>query len=362
MDGSTYYDYEPFNDHMYEQQPTTTTTSTTSIEHKTSPKITHLICADGQSISLNNNIGYYDNSSFDANADPFTVSDDVLFRGLLSTIIYIEWQTSPEFASIRVHSDNRVLHVPLCDLQRIEDIKVSNAPPPGIIPEIPLHLRREQLDNGSIRRSIKLNDESLMKLPHLRYVCIYVSILYLYVCIYIYMYVCRKHREYLKTIDINLGPKDYNSYRVSVNSQKANDKSTESKNRNGHRMRNGNQHSHNLSKRADVPFEKSNLFKTELCENFMKRGRCTYGAKCHFAHGRHDIRNRWRIENYKTQPCCDPARAQSRLCLFGKRCNYAHPGEPLRRPMSEIYLDEEYTEKIVHDYGFKHPFPFGIYI
>ena len=26
----------------------------------------------------------------------------------------------------------------------------------------------------------------------------------------------------------------------------------------------------------------------------------------------------------------DPARKDTLLCLFGRRCNYAHPGEPLR--------------------------------
>jgi len=108
--------------------------------------------------------------------------------------------------------------------------------------------------------------------------------------------------------------------------------------------------------------EKGDLFKTELCENWVKKGHCTYGKKCHFAHGREDIRTRWRIENYKTQPCCDPARADSRLCLFGKRCNYAHPGEPLRRSYHQLYLDEEYEEEISKDFGKEVPFPFGIYI
>merc|ERR1712013_929818 len=50
------------------------------------------------------------------------------------------------------------------------------------------------------RRNPKLSDETLMKLPHLR-----------------------KHREYIRTMDyssnINLGPKDYNSFRVSVHSK-----------------------------------------------------------------------------------------------------------------------------------------------
>jgi len=107
--------------------------------------------------------------------------------------------------------------------------------------------------------------------------------------------------------------------------------------------------------------EKGDLFKTELCENWIKKGTCSYGKKCHFAHGFDDIRNRLRVENYKTQPCCDPARLDSRLCLFGKRCNYTHPGEPMRRPMSGPYLDSVYFEEVYEDYG-DEKYPFGIYI
>merc|ERR1712154_509015 len=61
-------------------------------------------------------------------------------------------------------------------------------------------------DIGStvIRRNPKLSDETLMKLPHLR-----------------------KHREYIRTIDVNMGPKDYNSFRVSVNSKNANSEDIE---------------------------------------------------------------------------------------------------------------------------------------
>merc|ERR1712244_37774 len=206
-------------------------------------------------------------------------------------------------------------------------------------------------DIGStvIRRNPKLSDETLMKLPHLR-----------------------KHREYIRTIDVNMGPKDYNSYRVSVNSKDNDDTDNNGRTANiqnlsakGNLNRNSGNLNANLNRKKNKRMsacEKGDLFKTELCENWVKKGHCTYGKKCHFAHGRDDIRTRWRIENYKTQPCCDPARADSRLCLFGKRCNYAHPGEPLRRSHHCLYLDEEYQSEISQDYGQTTPYPFGIYI
>ena len=179
---------------------------------------------------------------------------------------------------------------------------------------------------------------------------------------------------------MNLGPKDYNQFRLSKKSRKnkdnedgkdeefngnemdLNDKmdgkitkseerdnmtSKDDKNRDelkeldadfanlmldGNNVMDGNNNNNRRNgRRKRVVSEKGDLFKTELCENWVVRGNCTYGKKCHFAHGHDDLRNRLRVENYKTQPCCDPARADSRLCLFGKRCNYTHPGEALRR-------------------------------
>ncbi|ETO34866.1 hypothetical protein RFI_02221 [Reticulomyxa filosa] len=114
------------------------------------------------------------------------------------------------------------------------------------------------------------------------------------------------------------------------------------------------------TKKKGYSQEKSDLYKTELCENWVSKGRCTYGRKCHFAHGFDDMKYRTRVANYKTQPCCDPARSDSRLCLFGKRCNYAHPGEPLRCVMSDEYVDEEYFDKVKRE--FKEILPFGIYV
>ena len=34
------------------------------------------------------------------------------------------------------------------------------------------------------------------------------------------------------------------------------------------------------------------LFKTSLCKHFEQSGRCNIGAKCHFAHGKHEMRGK----------------------------------------------------------------------
>ena len=109
-------------------------------------------------------------------------------------------------------------------------------------------------------------------------------------------------------------------------------------------------------------FDKTSLFKTELCTNWMLTGSCTYGNKCHFAHGVDDLKARMRVENYKTQPCCDPAREGCRRCMYGRRCNYCHPGESIRRPHPTPYYDKDYYDALRTDFGHDNEFPFGIYV
>ena len=102
--------------------------------------------------------------------------------------------------------------------------------------------------------------------------------------------------------------------------------------------------------------------KTELCTNWILTGSCTYGIKCHFAHGKNDLKPRMRVENYKTQPCCDPAREGCRRCMYGRRCNYCHPGEAIRRPHPTPYYDSDYYNALSKDFGEDNEYPFGIYI
>merc|ERR1719384_1760397 len=97
--------------------------------------------------------------------------------------------------------------------------------------------------------------------------------------------------------------------------------------------------------------KKQSLYKTELCTNWTLTNTCTYGNKCHFAHGIDDLKPRTRLENFKTQPCCDPAREGSRRCLYGSRCNYCHPGEAIRRPVGNTYYDRDYYKDLGKDFG-----------
>ena len=66
-----------------------------------------------------------------------------------------------------------------------------------------------------------------------------------------------------------------------------------------------------------------------------------------------------RVTNYKTKPCVDPGRGKR--CLYALRCNFAHPGEALRRPMSDQYRDSLYKKYLDRDFP-NTTYPFGIYV
>ena len=51
-------------------------------------------------------------------------------------------------------------------------------------------------------------------------------------------------------------------------------------------------------KPALPPVAKSNLYKTQLCRNYMSTGKCKYGRVCQFAHGRKEL------EKYSFIVCC----------------------------------------------------------
>ena len=51
-------------------------------------------------------------------------------------------------------------------------------------------------------------------------------------------------------------------------------------------------------KPALPPVAKNNLYKTQLCRNYMSTGKCKYGRVCQFAHGRKEL------EKYSFIVCC----------------------------------------------------------
>uniref|UniRef100_F6YB59 C3H1-type domain-containing protein n=1 Tax=Ciona intestinalis TaxID=7719 RepID=F6YB59_CIOIN len=66
-------------------------------------------------------------------------------------------------------------------------------------------------------------------------------------------------------------------------------------------------------------------YKTELCRPFEENGKCKYGDKCQFAHGKHELRRMVRHPKYKTELC--RTYHTSGFCPYGPRCHFIHNQE-----------------------------------
>jgi len=65
-----------------------------------------------------------------------------------------------------------------------------------------------------------------------------------------------------------------------------------------------------------------NKFKTELCRFHIETGKCHFGERCHFAHGKDELRHVMRHPNYKTRICKNYY--QNGTCQYGVRCRFIH--------------------------------------
>ena len=65
--------------------------------------------------------------------------------------------------------------------------------------------------------------------------------------------------------------------------------------------------------------------KTKLCYHFEKHGHCDDGARCNYAHGKHELKTH---PNYKTRMC---QYYSTNSCSNGMRCHFAHSRAELRQ-------------------------------
>ncbi|KAG0173204.1 hypothetical protein DFQ28_001239 [Apophysomyces sp. BC1034] len=99
------------------------------------------------------------------------------------------------------------------------------------------------------------------------------------------------------------------------------------------------------------------LYKTRLCERFETEGDCPYGGKCTFAHGITELRERTEDTNGKSQVVVAPTFNDSnplyktklcerfmkdRFCQYGPKCHFAHGEDELKeRPVFNHRQPEE---------------------
>ncbi len=63
-------------------------------------------------------------------------------------------------------------------------------------------------------------------------------------------------------------------------------------------------------------------YKTELCKKFQSTGKCPYGYKCRFAHGKEELLSKSQGINYKKKPC--KTFNEKGYCPYGSRCSFRH--------------------------------------
>ena len=78
-------------------------------------------------------------------------------------------------------------------------------------------------------------------------------------------------------------------------------------------------------------------YKTELCQKFADTGKCPYGSKCRFAHGKKELISKTQNSNYKKKPC--KTFTESGFCPYGSRCSFKHD----ERSLKEIKLPFYYV-------------------
>lgn len=99
-------------------------------------------------------------------------------------------------------------------------------------------------------------------------------------------------------------------------------------------------------RRESIKVEDPELYKTEICRQWMDNGKCRYGRKCQYAHGNEELRMISRHQKYKSKPCKNWT--TNGVCPYGKRCTFAHPGRnefvtgslegrsPILTPISDV--------------------------
>ena len=69
--------------------------------------------------------------------------------------------------------------------------------------------------------------------------------------------------------------------------------------------------------------QKTALFKTEFCRNWLHGRKCQFGENCLYAHGESERHYKGNIvHNYKNRLC--EAYHSTFLCIYGSKCNYRH--------------------------------------
>ena len=86
-------------------------------------------------------------------------------------------------------------------------------------------------------------------------------------------------------------------------------------------------------------------YKTELCKKFAESGKCPYGNKCRFAHGRRELVVKMKNSNYKKKDC--KTFSESGFCPYGERCSFKHDERGLNEIRLPFYFVNLYLKNTI---------------
>lgn len=84
-------------------------------------------------------------------------------------------------------------------------------------------------------------------------------------------------------------------------------------------------------------------YKTELCKKYMETGKCPYGMKCRFAHGKQELIEKTPCVNYKKKAC--KTFTEQGFCPYGSRCSFRHD----ERHLKDIKLPYHFINLFIYE-------------
>ena len=84
-------------------------------------------------------------------------------------------------------------------------------------------------------------------------------------------------------------------------------------------------------------------YKTELCKKFEETGKCPYGFKCRFAHGKEELNSKNTGNNYKKKSC--KTFLENGFCPYGSGCSFKHD----ERTLNDIKLPYYYIKTFIYN-------------
>jgi hypothetical protein len=95
-------------------------------------------------------------------------------------------------------------------------------------------------------------------------------------------------------------------------------------------------------------------YKTELCKKFQSTGKCPYGYKCRFAHGKEELLSKSQGLNYKKKPC--KTFNERGYCPYGSRCSFRHDERNFSETSFSYFYLQLFLFKMYNFYPLKKTF------